>query len=54
MISPPFCLEPDEYPAPGEKVADIPAILHSRKEKRFQKAEALRAARRRKSERLTG
>jgi len=49
--NPPFDLEPDEVPAIGE-VADIPAILASRREKKFQKAEARRDSRRRKLERL--
>ena len=48
---PPFDLEPDEYPPPGQK-ADIPRIVESRKEKRFARAEARRAARRRKAEKL--
>ena len=48
---PPFDLEPDEYPAPGQE-ADIPAILASRQEKKRAKAESRRDARRRKLERL--
>ena len=51
--SPPFNLEPDEYPPPGQK-ADIPTILIARKHNRIEKAEARRAARRRKLDRLTG
>jgi hypothetical protein len=49
--SPPFCLEPDEFPPPGQK-ADIPAILKSRKEKRIAKANAQRAAKRKEVEDL--
>jgi hypothetical protein len=49
--NPPFDLEPDEVPAVGE-AADIPAILASRREKQFRKAEARRASRRRKLDRL--
>jgi hypothetical protein len=48
---PPFNLEPDEFPEPGQ-VADIPAILNARREKHFRKAEARREARRKKVERL--
>ena len=48
---PPFDLEADEIPAPGE-VVDFPAVLASRRERKFQKAEARREARRRKLERL--
>ena len=51
MISPPFDLEPEEYPEPG-RVADVPAILRSRKEKRQAKAESRRESRRRKLDRL--
>jgi hypothetical protein len=51
MISPPFDLEPDEFPEPGQ-VADIPAILRSRKAKRAAKAESRREARRRKLDQL--
>ena len=51
MIHPPFDLEPDEFPEPGQ-VADIPAILASRQQKRLAKAESRRDARRRKLERL--
>ena len=50
-FQPPFDLTPDEFPAIGKR-PDIPAILQSRKEKRFRKAEARRAADRRKLERL--
>jgi hypothetical protein len=46
---PPFCLKPEEFPAPGEK-ADIPEILKSRKEKREAKTRANREAERRKIE----
>ena len=49
--NPPFDLEPEEVPAPGE-VADIPAILSSRRERKSRKAEARRESRRRKLERL--
>ncbi|WP_435009653.1 hypothetical protein P12x_000909 [Tundrisphaera lichenicola] len=48
---PPFCLEPDEIPEPGEEL-DVPRVLASRLEKRMMKAEARRDARRRKVERL--
>jgi hypothetical protein len=48
---PPFDLEPDEAPPPGEK-ADIPAVLKSRKQKRISKAENRREAKRRKIENL--
>ncbi len=48
---PPFDLEPDEIPAPGEEI-DIPAIIAARREKGAKKAEAHRQARRRKLERL--
>ena len=51
MISPPFDLEPDEYPEPG-RVADVPAILRSRKQKRQANAESRRDAKRRKLEKL--
>ena len=50
MISPPFDLEPDEI-EPG-RVADVPAILRSRKQKRQAKAESRRDAKRRKLEKL--
>jgi hypothetical protein len=46
---PPFCLKPEEFPAPGQK-ADIPEILKSRKEKRESKVKARREAERRKIE----
>ena len=49
--NPPFDLEPDEYPEPGQE-ADIPAILASRREKKAKKAEARRESRRRKLEKL--
>jgi hypothetical protein len=49
--NPPFDLEADEVPAPGE-VIDLPTILASRREKRLQKAEARRESRRRNLERL--
>ena len=48
---PPFDLEPDEYPAPGESV-DIPMILANRQEKAFRKDEARRDDRRREIEKL--
>ncbi len=48
---PPFCLTPDEAPAPGQK-ANIPAILESRKQKRLDKAESRRESARRKVEKL--
>ena len=51
MIHPPFDLEPGEFPEPGQ-VADVPAILESRKQKRLAKAESRREARRRKLDRL--
>ena len=51
MISPPFDLEPDEFPEP-DQVADVPAILRSRKQKRQAKAESRRDAKRRKLEKL--
>ena len=51
MISPPFDLEPEEFPEPGQ-TADIPKILQSRKEKRAAKAESRRDSRRRKLDRL--
>lgn len=50
-IHPPFCLELDEYPEPGQEV-DIPMILKSRKETRLRKADARRDAKRRKVEKL--
>ena len=46
-INPPFDLEPDEYPEPGQS-ADIPQIVRDRKQKRLAKAESRREARRRK------
>jgi hypothetical protein len=49
--NPPFDLEPDEYPA-VDQVADIPAIVASRREKKLKKAEARRDVRRRKVEKL--
>ena len=52
-FSPPFDLEPDEYPPIGQK-ADIPTILQLRRRKRIEKAEARREARRRKLDRLLG
>ena len=51
LIHPPFDLEPDECPEPGQD-PDIPAILRSRKTKRLIKAEGRRDAKRRKLERL--
>ena len=51
MISPPFDLEPEEFPKPG-RVADVPAILRSRKQMRQAKAESRRDAKRRKLEKL--
>ena len=50
-LHPPFDLEPDEFPPPGQK-ADIPAVLKSRKQKRIAKAEKRREAKRRKLENL--
>jgi hypothetical protein len=50
-FSPPFDLEPDEYPEPGQK-ADIPLILESRRVKRIAKAEARRRIRRRQLDAL--
>jgi hypothetical protein len=49
--NPPFDLEPDEIPAPGEAV-DLPAIVSARRERKLRKAEARRDASRRKLERL--
>ena len=49
--NPPFDLEADEIPAPGERV-DLPAILSARREKMLRKAETRRESRRRKLERL--
>ena len=51
MVHPPFNLEPDEVPAPGEKL-DVLQILASRQEKKLKKADARREARRRKIEKL--
>ena len=51
LISPPFDLEPDEFPEPGQ-VADIPTILAGRREKQFRKAEARRQTRRKKVDKL--
>jgi hypothetical protein len=51
MISPPFDLTPDEFPAPGKDI-NLPAILSGRKEKQFRKAETRRASRRQKLEKL--
>jgi hypothetical protein len=48
---PPFDLEPDEYPEPGQ-VADIPAILAKRAEKKRVKAENRRDQRRRSIDKL--
>ncbi len=48
---PPFDLEPDELPAPGQEV-DIPAIVAARRLKAADRAEVNRRARRRKLERL--
>jgi hypothetical protein len=48
---PPFDLEPDEIPAPGEKL-DIPKIVANRQEKKARKADARRDAKRRKVEKL--
>ena len=50
-LHPPFDLEPDEYPPPGQR-PDIPAILKSRKQKRLAQAESRREARRRKLDKL--
>ncbi len=50
-LHPPFDLEPDEIPPPGQK-PDIPQILLARREKQLRKAEARREARRRKLEDL--
>jgi hypothetical protein len=50
-LHPPFDLEPDEFPAPGES-ADIPMILANRLSKKLQKAEDRRIARRREVETL--
>jgi hypothetical protein len=51
QIHPPFDLEPEEFPEPGQP-ADIPKILRSRKEKRQARAEAHRDAKRRKLDKL--
>ena len=51
MISPPFDLEPEESPEPGQS-ADIPKILRSRKQKRQAKAESRRESKRRKLDKL--
>ena len=51
LPNPPFDLELEEYPEPGQE-ADIPAILASRREKKAKKAEARRESRRRKLEKL--
>ncbi|WP_435007792.1 hypothetical protein P12x_005057 [Tundrisphaera lichenicola] len=48
---PPFDLEPEEVPEPGEAL-DVPKILTSRAEKRLHRAESRREARRQKLERL--
>ena len=50
-FSPPFDLDPDEVPPPGQK-ADLPAILTARRQKRLRKAEARREAERRRFDRL--
>jgi hypothetical protein len=42
---PPFDLEPDEFPEPGQS-ADIPQILANRREKKLKKDEAVRETRR--------
>ena len=51
LIHPPFDLEPDEIPEPGQ-LPDIPAILRSRRLKAMARAEARDDNRRRKLERL--
>jgi hypothetical protein len=51
MLNPPFDLEPNEVPEPGQS-ADIPQIVRSRKQKRAAKAESRREARRRKLDQL--
>ena len=51
QIHPPFDLEPDEYPGPGQS-ADIPKIVQSRKDKKLARAESRREARRRKLDQL--
>ena len=48
---PPFCLEPDEVPGPGETL-DVPKVLAKRAQKKARRAEAHRESRRRKLERL--
>lgn len=48
---PPFDLEPEEVPAPGE-VADYPKILDNRHEKQLRKVASRREARRRKVDKL--
>jgi len=52
-LHPPFCLEPDEFPPPGQK-ADIPAIVKSRRVKRIAQSDARRRAKRDKVSKLTG
>ena len=51
QFNPPFCLEPDEFPEPGQ-VVDLPKVLSGRREKRFRKAEARRQGERRKLDKL--
>jgi hypothetical protein len=46
-IHPPFCLEPDEFPKPGE-TADIPAILKKRRRQRLEKTQTRRESWKRK------
>ena len=48
---PPFDLEPDEFPELGQK-HDMPKILAGRRQKRHQKAESRREARRKKVDKL--
>ena len=50
-LHPPFDLTPEECPPIGEPV-DLPRIIANRQEKKLQKAEARRDAKRRKVERL--
>jgi hypothetical protein len=53
QIHPPFDLEPDECPPPGQK-ADIPKIQAARRVKKLQKVESRRAAKRRKAKEILG
>jgi hypothetical protein len=50
-MHPPFDLEPDEVPPRGERL-DVPAVLSARRQKKLEKADARRDARRRKVDKL--